>query len=203
MVSYRVIGKPIPTDVDGKATGATRFTADVRLPGLLWGKVLRSPFSHARIKRIDTSKAERLPGVHAVLTGDDVRGIRYGRRYKDVPVLAQGVVRYIGERVAAVAAEDAATATAAAALIEVEYEELPAVFDPLEAMRDDAPLLHPDVNSYEGLPEPVEPLSNVFVRDVTTKGDVEAGFATSDVVVENEFTVARTHQAYMEPHACV
>ena len=203
MVSYRVIGQPTPTDVDGKATGATEFTADVRLPGMLWGEVLRSPFSHARIRRIDASKAARLPGVHAVLTGADVRGIRYGRRYKDVPVLAQDVVRYIGERVAAVAAEDAATAAAAAALIEVEYEELPAVFDPLAAMRDDAPLLHPDVNSYDGLPEPVDPPSNVYVRDVTTKGDVEAGFAASDVVVENEFTVARTHQAYMEPHACV
>ena len=203
MVSYRVIGKPTPTDVDGKATGATQFTADVRLPGMLWGEVLRSPFSHARILRIDTSKAARLPGVHAVLTGDDVRGIRYGRRYKDVPVLAQDVVRYIGERVAAVAAEDAATATAAAALIEVDYEELPAVFDPLEAMRDDAPLLHPDVNSYEGLPEPVDPPSNAYVRDVTTKGDVDAGFAASDIVVENEFTVSRTHQAYMEPHACI
>ena len=129
MVSYRVIGQPTPTDVDGKATGATQFTADVRLPGMLWGEVLRSPFSHARILRIDTTKAERLPGVHAVLTGADVRGIRYGRRYKDVPVLAQDVVRYIGDRVAAVAAEDAATAAAAAALIEVDYEELPAVFD--------------------------------------------------------------------------
>ena len=197
MVAYRVIGKPTPTDVAGKATGATQFTPDVRLPGMLWGQVLRSPFSHARITRIDTSKAERLPGVRAVLTGDDVRGIRYGRRYKDVPVLAQDVVRFIGERGAAGAAEDAATAAAAAALIEVEYEELPAVFDPLEAMRDDAPLLHPDVNSYEGLPEHLDPPSNAFVRDVTTKGDVEAGFAASDVIVENEFTVARTHQAYM------
>ena len=203
MVSYRVIGQPTPTDVEGKATGATRYTPDVRLPGMLWGEVLRSPFSHARILRIDVSKAARLPGVHAVLTGADVRGILYGRRYKDVPVLAQDVVRYIGERVAAVAAEDAETAAAAAALIDVEYEELPAVFDPLAAMRDDAPLLHPDVNSYVGLPERVDPPSNAYVRDVTKKGDVDAGFAASDVVVENEFTVARTHQAYMEPHACV
>ena len=203
MVPYRVIGQPTPTDVVGKATGATRYTGDLWLPGMLWGAVLRSPFSHARILRIDTSKAERLPGVHGVMTGADVRGIRYGRRYKDVPVLAQDVVRYIGERVAAVAAEDAATADAAAALIDVEYEELPAIFDPIEAMREGALLLHPDVNSYDGLPEQLDPPSNAYARDVTTKGDVEAGFAASDVVVENEFTVARTHQAYMEPHACL
>ena len=203
MASYQVVGQPVPSDARGKTTGSARYTADGELPGMLWGRVLRSTLPHARIVRIDTSRAERLGGVHAVLTGADVRGIRYGRRYQDVAILAQERVLFVGERVAAVAAVDRRTAEEALRLIDVEYEELPAVFDPVEAMADGAPIVHPDMDGYVGIAKPLDPRPNVYARDLHTKGDVEAGFAASDVVVENEFTVARVHQAYMEPHCCI
>lgn len=133
-MSYNFIGRAVPrTDNTDKVTGAARYTSDVILPGTLWAKTLRSPYSHARIKRIDTSRAERAPGVRAVLTGNDVRGILYGRRYRDISILAQDRVRFLGERVAAVAAETLEQAENALDLIEIEYEELPAVFDPIAA----------------------------------------------------------------------
>jgi CO/xanthine dehydrogenase Mo-binding subunit len=203
-MEYTTIGQPT-TRVEGqdKVTGALRYTADVALPGTLWGRALRSPLPHARIVRIDTSRAQQVPGVHAVLTGADVRGIRYGRRLFDVPVLAQDRVRFVGERVAAVAAEDRDAADAALLLIEVEYEELPAVFDPLQAMGENAPILHPEVNSYIGLPKPLEKVSNAFAWDTWSKGNIEAGFAQADLVIENTFTVPRQHQAYLETHSCL
>jgi CO/xanthine dehydrogenase Mo-binding subunit len=201
---YTTIGQPT-TRVEGqeKVTGALRYTADVSLPGALWGRALRSPYPHARIVRMDTSRAQQVPGVHAVLTGADVRGIRYGRRLFDVPVLAEERVRFVGERVAAVAAEERHAAEEALALIEVEYEDLPAVFDPLAALQEDAPLLHPEVNSYHGLPKPLEHPSNAFVRDTWSKGNIDEGFNMADVTVDNTFTVPRQHQAYLEPHSCL
>src|SRR5262245_33854528 len=201
---YTTIGQPTPR-VEGqdKVTGAAQYTADVTLPGTLWGRALRSPLPHARIVHIDTSRAHQVPGVHVVLTGADVRGIRYGRRLFDVPVLAEDRVRFAGERVAAVAAEDRDAAEEALQLIEVEYEELPAVFDPLEALGQDAPILHPEVNSYIGLPKPLEKPSNAFARDTWSKGNIDQGFAQADLIVENTFTVPRQHQAYLEPHSCV
>jgi CO/xanthine dehydrogenase Mo-binding subunit len=203
-MSYTTIGQPAPR-VEGpaKVTGATQYTADVALPGTLWGRALRSPLPHARIVRLDTSQAQQVPGVHVVLTGADVRGIRYGRRLFDVPVLAEDRVRFAGERVAAVAAADRDAAEEALALIEVEYEELPAVFDPLAALEEDAPILHPEVNSYLGLPKPLERPSNAFARDTWSKGDIDAGFAQADLIIENTFTVPRQHQAYLEPHSCL
>ena len=203
-MSYTTIGQPTPR-VEGqeKVTGATQYTADVALPGTLWGRALRSPLPHARIVRIDTSRAQQVPGVHVVLTGADVRGIRYGRRLFDVPVLAEDRVRFVGERVAAVAAEDKDAAEEALALIDVEYEELPAVFDPLEALEEDAPILHPEVNSYIGLPKPLEKPSNAFARDTWSKGNIDEGFAQADLIIENTFTVPRQHQAYLETHSCV
>jgi CO/xanthine dehydrogenase Mo-binding subunit len=201
---YTTIGQP-STRVEGqeKVTGAMRYTADVTLPGTLWGRALRSPYPHARIIRIDTSRAQQVPGVHAVLIGADVRGIRYGRRLFDVPVLAEDRVRFVGERVAAVAAEDRDAAEEALMLIEVEYEELPAVFDPLEALAEHAPILHPEVNSYIGLPRPLETLSNAFARDMWSKGNIDQGFAQADLIIENTFTVPRQHQAYLETHSCL
>jgi CO/xanthine dehydrogenase Mo-binding subunit len=202
--TYNVLGKPAArADGPEKVSGAAKYTVDVTLPGMLWGKALRSPYPHARIVRIDTSQARRLPGVHAVLTGEDVRGVLYGRRLRDVPVLANEKVRFIGERVAAVAAESEDIAEEALRLIEVEYEELPAVVTVEEATRDDAPVLHPDVNSYDGLPKPVEGRHlNLFAHDVWTKGDLDVGFAEADVVVEAEYSTPKGHQAYLEPHAC-
>jgi CO/xanthine dehydrogenase Mo-binding subunit len=203
-MEYTTIGQSA-TRVEGydKVTGATHYTADVALPGTLWGRVLRSPLPHARIVRIDTSQAQHVPGVHAVLTGADVRGIRYGRRLFDVPVLADERVRFVGERVAAVAAEDRDAAEEALGLIDVEYEELPAVLDLLQAVREDAPILHPEVNGYLGLPRPLENPSNVFVRDTWSKGSIDRGFAEADLIVENTFSVPRQHQAYLEPHSCM
>jgi CO/xanthine dehydrogenase Mo-binding subunit len=201
---YTTIGQPTAR-IEGreKVTGALPYTADVMLPGTLWGRALRSPLPHARIVHIDASRASQVPGVHAVLTGADVRGIRYGRRLFDVPVLAEERVRFVGERVAAVAAEDRDAAEEALMRIEVEYEELPAVCDPLEALRSDAPILHPEVNSYIGLPRPLEQPSNAFVRDIWSKGDIEAGFAQAELIIENTFTVPRQHQAYLETHSCL
>jgi CO/xanthine dehydrogenase Mo-binding subunit len=186
-----------------KVTGETQYTADVPLPGTLWGRALRSPLPHARIVRIDASRARQVAGVHAVLTGDDVRGIRYGRRMYDVPVLAEDRVRFVGERVAAVAAENREIAEEALLLIDVEYEELPPLFDPEDALKEDAPLLHPEVNSYFGLPQLLETPSNVFVRDTWVRGEVEVGFAQADRIIENTFTVPRQHQGYLETHSCL
>lgn len=204
MPTYRVIGQPIPRmEVRGKVTGEAAYAVDAQFPGMLWAKLLRSPVPHARIVRIDTSKAARLPGVAIVLTGADAPTAPYGRRYRDLRVLARDTVRFVGDRVAAVAGEDEESVARALALIEVEYEELPAVFDPVEALRDDAPVVHPDARSYFGFEVGEGQPANVFARDVHEKGDAAAGFAESDVIVENTFTVPRTHQAYMEPHCAL
>jgi carbon-monoxide dehydrogenase large subunit len=120
-----------------------------------------------------------------------------------VPVLAWDHVRFAGERVAAVAADDEDIAQAAIDLIEVEYEELPAQLNPLEAMKDGAAFIHPDMVSYMGYPQPPEKPSNVFIHSTWGKGDIDAGFAEADVIVENTFTTPRQHQAYLESHTCV
>jgi len=204
MVSYTNIGRSAPRmEGEEKVTGGAEYTADVSLPGTLWGRALRSPFPHALITHIDASGAQRVPGVLAVLTGADLHGVRYGRRLYDVPVLAEDRVRFVGERVAAVAAVDRDTAEEALLQIEVEYEELPAVYDPLEALEPDAPILHPEVNSYVGLPRLLETPSNAFVSDTWGKGNVEEGFAQADLIVENSFTVPPQHQAYLETHSCL
>ena len=204
MTSYTTVGKAV-TRLEGpqKVTGTALYPADVLVPGMLWGKALRSPLPHARILNVDTSRASRLPGVHAVLTGADLSGIYIGRRMLDLPVLAWDKVRFIGQKVAAVAAEDPNIAEDALELIDVEYEELPAVFDPLEAMRPGAPILHENINSYKGLPEPVQEPTNRFVHSEWSKGDIERGFAEADVLFEHTFTLPRTHQVYLEPHACL
>ena len=200
----QVVGKPTPR-VEGelKVTGKALYSADLKLPNVLWGKCLRSPIPYGRIKRIDTSKARQAPGVKAVITGEDVPGLRIGRCIYDTPVLADRVVRFIGEKVAAVAAESKLAAEQALDLIEVEYEELDPLLDPVEALKPNAPVLHPDLLSYKGLPVPVETVSNVFAYLKWGKGNLEEGFKQADLVVENTFTTQVTHQSYLEPHACV
>src|SRR5579864_5534738 len=183
------IGAPVPR-IEGaeKVTGRATYAADVSLPGTIWGKCLLGTYSHARIVRVDTSKAERLPGVHAVITGADTRdGGLWGRGVKDAPTLAFEWVRYYGERVAAVAADDEDLAQAALEQIEVEYEELPAVFEPFEALRDDAPILHPDFNSYFGFKYKQTTPSNIHHQTRLERGDVEQGFLQADVIVENTY----------------
>src|SRR3990172_9017786 len=200
----QVVGKPTPR-VEGelKVTGKAQYSADLKLPNMLWGRCLRSPISYGRIKSIDFSKALQVPGVKAVITGEDVRGLRIGRRIYDTPVVADGVVRIIGEKVAAVAAGTKSAAEQALELIEVEYDELEPLLDPLEAVKPGAPVLHPDLLSYRGLPVPVEKPSNVFSYLKWGKGDIEEGFRDADLIVENTYTTQVTHQSYLEPHACV
>ena len=155
MTTYSVIGQPV-TQAEGpdKVSGNALYAADIDRSGMLWGKVLRSPYPHARIVNIDISKAQRMPGVHAVVTGGDLPDSRVGRLLRDHPVLARDKVLFIGDKVAAVAAESAALAEEALLQIDVQYEELAAVFDPEEAMDGSAPVLHEDMGSYRGLPQP-------------------------------------------------
>ena len=204
MAATRIVGVPT-TRGEGadKVSGRARYTADMQVPDTLWCKVLRSPIAHGRIKAIDTGKALAFPGVRAVVTGADLSGARIGKKIVDMPLLADGVVRYIGEKVAAVAADTEAAAEAAASLIEVEYEEMEAVVDPVEAAGPSAPLIHPDVATYPGLLHEMEAPSNVFVHLEWRKGDVEAAFGEADLVVENTFRTPLQHHGYIEPHCCI
>ena len=186
-----------------KVTGKSVYAADVTLPGMLWGKALRSPFPHARIVSIDTEQAKAVPGVRAVITAADLPDSLVGRRLRDMPVLARHAVRFVGEKVAAVAAETQEAAEEALLLIDVEYEELPPVFDAHEAMASDAPVLHPAMSGYQGLPQPESDINNVFAHITWGQGDVEQGFAEADLVFEHTFNAQLMHQAYIEPHACV
>lgn len=202
--TYSTIGQPVVRGEGAdKVSGQAVYAADITRPGMLWGQVLRSPFPHARIVRIDTRRARELPGVHAVLTGQDLPDRRVGRLLRDCPVLARDKVLFIGEKVAAVAAESPDIAEEALLLIDVEYAELPAVFDPAIAMTADAPTLHENLAAYPGLPQPMSPVNNVFAHNVWNKGDIDQGFAESDLVFEHTFATQLMHQAYLEPHACV
>jgi CO/xanthine dehydrogenase Mo-binding subunit len=187
-----------------KVTGRSKYSADVSPANLLWAKNVRSPHAHARILRIDTSRARRVPGVRLVLTAADIPNKRIGRRLKDTPLLCDDVVRFVGDKVAVVAADDAEAAEEAALLVEVEYEELPAVLDPLAAMEADAPLVHPDARSYAGWPAEIpDDAHNVCAFQEWDRGDVKAGFADADLVLEHTFRTQLSHQGYLEPHACV
>ena len=149
---YNLVGtRVVRVDAREKALGTAVYIDDIVLPGMLYGKILRSPHPHARIRHIDISRAVKASGVRAVVTARDLPGEgggRVGPFIKDEPIFAVDKVRYVGEPVAAVAAVDLAAAEVAAGLISVEYEELPAVFDPVEAMRPDAPILHDRLKDY-------------------------------------------------------
>ena len=204
MTTTRAIGQSVVRgEGPDKVTGKSVYAADVTLPGMLWGKALRSPFPHARIVGIDTKQAKAVPGVLAVMTASDLPDSLVGRRLRDLPVLARDVVRFVGEKVAAVAADSQEAAEEALLLIDVKYEELPAVFTAEEAMAADAPTLHPEMSGYEGLPRPESDINNVFAHITWGQGDVEQGFAEADLVFEHTFNAQLMHQAYIEPHACV
>ena len=181
-----------------KATGGARYIDDISIPGTLKGKILPSPLPHARILNIDTSRAERLPGVKAVITAKDLPPTRVGIFIKDMPVMAWGKVRFIGEPVAAVAAIDDDTAYEAVRLIDVEYEELPAVFDPEVAMEAGAPLIHEELESYFAT-FLVRRFGNVCSHTTFNWGDVEEGFKEADYIFEDTFTTPIVHQGYIEP----
>lgn len=192
--------------VDGpaKVTGKSQYSADVKLPGMLRGKILRSPYPHARILSIDTSKAEALPGVHAVITGQDQEYL-IGRAIRDLPVLAGSEVRFIGDRVAAVAADNTDIAEQALDLIEVEYEELPAVYSIDEAVADDAYPVHQNMPGYDGaFQHPASPaVNNLSAYMNWQHGDMEAAMALADQVFEHEFETPFEHHGYLEPNASV
>ncbi len=190
MKEYRIIGKRVPRlDAREKVTGRAKYSGDIALPRMICGKVLRSPYPHARIVHIDTSKAERMPGVKAVVTRKDVP---QGKETRQPHTVSKGVeavdkVQYVGDEVAAVAAIDEALAEEALDLIEVEYEELPAVFDPEEAMRPGAPQIYDDAEN------------NIVIDEVIERGDVEKGFREADVVVEETFTTQPVVHSHLEP----
>ncbi len=188
-------------DADDKVTGRARYATDLRLPGMLVGKIVRSDRPHARIVRIDTAAAEALPGVEAVATAADAAG-RFGEIVKDQTVFAVDRVRYVGEPVAAVAAEGEGVADLAMRLIEVEYEDLPAVLDPVEALAPDAPLVHDDVAALAG-PDALIRWGNVCSQVVLERGDVADAFARADRVVEGTYAAHSVHQTPMEPRAAV
>lgn len=203
-MAHRIVGQPIGR-LDGvdKVTGKARFTADVTFPEqLLWGKALRSPLPHARIRSIDTSRARALPGVSAVLTAADLPDVLVGRRMFDMPVLARDRVRFIGEKVAVVAAADPDIADEALALIDVQYEDLPAIVDLTKALDADAPLVHENPGAYAGAPKE-RPHPNVQSVLRFRLGDVEAGFREADRIFEHTFRTQLAHQGYLEPHAGV
>jgi len=186
-----------------KVNGTAIYGADVHFADALWGKILRSPYPHARIKSIDTSKAWQVPGVKAIVTGKDEPEHYQGKSIRDIPVLCWDKVRYIGDKVAAVAAESRDAAEEAVNLIDVEYEELPAVFDVLDALKADAPVLHGNAPAYDGAPKDImAPAGGNIVNKLTFgKGDIEKGFAEADVVLEHTFRMPIHHQGYLEPQS--
>jgi xanthine dehydrogenase molybdenum-binding subunit len=209
--NYKVIGtRPIRHDGMDKVTGAARYGADTQLPGLLYGKILRSPHAHARILSIDTSKAEALPGVTAVVTskdlapaedkvqemGEDVTNLMY----LSANILAQDKVLYHGHAIAAVAANSVHVAEEALKLIEVKYELLPPVLDAYESAQPGAPILLPGLRT-TSMGEKGDQPTNLASLLRHERGDLAAGFAAADVIVEREFRTAMVHQGYIEPQA--
>ena len=197
--AYRVLGtRPVRHDGVDKVTGRANYGADFRLPGMLHGKILRSPHAHARIRAIDTSAAQALDGVFAVVTGDDFPS-GAGDPVTAQVVMCRGHVRYQGHAVAAVAAATPTIADQALDLIEVDYEVLPHVTDIMEAVSGKV-IIDPELRT-DG--DESAPPSNISNTDVFDAGDVAAGFAAAAVVIEHEFDSATIHQGYIEPHACV
>jgi len=195
MEDFSIVGKRYGR-IDGrdKATGWAKYIADLKFPGMLYGKILRSPYPHARILRLDTSRAQKLMGVHAVVTVEDTPKKKFGSYrsgVKDELIFAQGKVRYVGDEVAAVAAIDEETAQEALSLIRVDYEELPAVFHPEEAMKPGAPLVHEEVEN------------NIVSHAVTLRGDIEQGFREADLIIEDRFETPLQVHCYLEPVGCI
>lgn len=185
-----------------KTTGNATFSGDIKLPGMLTGKILRSQIPHARIKQIRTDKALSLPGVSAVITAQDFPDVKIGLTIQDEDVMARDKIRYIGEPVAAVAAVDAETAERALDLIELEVDELPGIFDFAHSLDAKAPLIHENFKDYTSR-MPLKRYGNICLHTKIKKGDVEKGFAESDEVFEDNYTMPVVHQAPLEPRAVV
>ncbi|NLT23129.1 MAG: molybdopterin-dependent oxidoreductase [Syntrophorhabdus sp.] len=194
MKEYSVINTRLPrVDAREKVTGSARYSDDLSMTGMLYGALLQSPVAHARIKRIDASKARKLPGVKDVVTAQEAGNVRYGvspARY-DETIFCIDKVRYIGDEIAAVAAEDLDTAMEAIGLIEVEYEELPIVLDPFEAIREGAPVIHEDFPN------------NIGAEVHQEFGNVEEAFKECDYIRTDKFTNKKQDGAFLEPQACL
>ena len=194
MDTYSIVGKPIPQrDAIEKVKGAAVYTSDMKMSGMLHGKILRSKIPHARILNVDVSKAEKLKGVRAVITAKDTPMIKYSisPTWADKLILVNHKVRYIGDEIAAVAAVDEETAQEALELIAVEWEDLPAVYDPLDAMKAGAPLIHDAAENN---------ISKVLEMEC---GSVDAAFAAADVVVEDTFKTQAQSHCSLETHCCI
>jgi CO/xanthine dehydrogenase Mo-binding subunit len=203
MSKQTVVGKSLPRlDALAKVTGEAIYAVDFALPGMLYAKLFRSTEPHARIRRLDTIQACSLPGVRAIITARDVPHVHFGGSVRDQTVFATDKVRYLGQPVAAVAADSLEIAEEAAELIEVEYEPLAAVYDPEMATRPDAPLIHEAWLSYETYPNMLRE-GNVCSRSYIRKGDVDSAFAQADFIFEDRFETQIQHQGYTEPRAAV
>jgi CO/xanthine dehydrogenase Mo-binding subunit len=203
--AMRSVGVSHPrVEVVGKLTGDALYTGDLVMPGMLHAKVKHSPHARARIVRIDTSRAERLPGVHAVLTGHEL-DYRLGLYVVDKDILAKDVVRHFGEAVAAVAADTLEIADRAVELIDVEYEVLTPVLDPMKAIKPDAPLVHPDLGKYSFVEAAFSPQPGTNIANVSRmrKGDIEKGFAEAEWVIEREYTNPSVQHVPLETHVTV
>jgi len=189
-------------DAQEKAEGTYVYGMDFSVPGSLEAVVLRSPVPHARIVKIDASRAESLRGVHAVILGRDLPHVFFNNNLEDQPFLARSVVRYHGEPMALVAAETRERAAEAAALIRVDFDPLPVLEDPELAMLPESPLIHPQWQSYVVDPQ-VRRGGNVCCHTILTRGDIEAGFALADIVVEGDYSTQSVHQGHVEPRVAI
>jgi CO/xanthine dehydrogenase Mo-binding subunit len=202
-VAGNAVGARLPRlEAQGKVNGAARYTDDLYRPFMLHGAILGSPYPHARILACDTAKAEKFPGVESVISAKDFPYLPMGAIVKDETILARNKVRYLGEPVAAVAALNRATALEALKLIEVEYEELPAVLDADEALASDAAIIHEDLANYFKIFD-CRFAGNVLSEQSIVEGDVDAAFKTCDVVVEGEYRTQAQAHAYLEPSAAL
>ena len=202
-MAYKSVNRAVPR-IEGadKVSGNMRYAADLKFPAALSAKILRTSLPHARIVSIDTSKAAKLRGVRGIITGADVKGVMVGLRMKDMPLLAHDKVRYAGEPVAAVAADTDEIAEEALNLIDVKYEELPFVTDPVEATTAGAPVLHQDPMAYKNAPERDIDLPNVQSYGKWANGDLAAGFQKAARIFEHTFRTPLGFHGYIEPHAC-
>jgi carbon-monoxide dehydrogenase large subunit len=206
MKEFNILGKDrLILDGKEKVTGEAKYCADISLPNMLYGGFVRSKYPHARIVNINKEKAERLYGVKAIITGDDISEKRFGFAIRDQSLLAYKKVRFVGEPVVAVAAIDKDILREALELIEIEYEELPPVFDPEEAIKDDSPLVHEELLNYElDIPQwNPKRYGNVCFEISHQIGDVEEGFKKADLVFEDRFSTHMVHPSYMEPKAVI
>ena len=209
MKHFTVVGKPHPRlDGSDTVTGRAAYTVDVVLPSMLHAKLFRSSVAHARIRRVNTSRALSLPGVAAVLTADDVPRKRFGFSVQDEQIFAGDKVRYIGDVIAAVAAVEDEVAEQAVGLIDWDYDDLPAVLTPDDALRENAPLVHDELDSYRMnsvLARDWHPVfgTNIAHQAIFSKGDIDRGFAEADEIFDDTFRAQQVQHCSLEPHAVV